>query len=86
MSFVPFQKVCRNKCKGERGAIDSPAVWGVRGDKKVLWCPCCDSALSMRPFDTSTGAPNVKKNVTAEQVRFEDTNCEYVVVVLMSLS
>jgi len=86
MTFVPFQKLCRGKCKGERGAIDSPAVWGKRGEDKVLWCPCCDAALLRTEYDMSTGAPNVKKEVSAQQVRFEDINCGYDVVVLVSLS
>jgi len=86
MTFVPFKKICQGKCKGDRGAQDSPAVFGKVGDKRVLWCPCCDAQLIYREVDMSTGAPNIKQGITAEQKRFEDVNCGYDVVVLGGIS
>lgn len=77
--------LCAGKCRGERGAMDSPAVVvKTTHGTRALWCPCCRTPLSLAPVDFTTGAPNVNRSlVKTREQRFEDTSCGYDVVMLM---
>lgn len=77
---------CAGKCKGERGAIDSPAKWGLDRGRKVLYCPCCNLELSRaKGSGTPDAAPNLNPALLADTARYVDDVCGYDVVVLRAI-
>jgi hypothetical protein len=77
---------CRGMCKGDRPAHDGPALPGHTPDgQKVLWCPCCETALTKMAFDFVGRAPNLILDARADQQRWEDPICQYDQVVLTNL-
>jgi hypothetical protein len=78
---------CRNRCKGQRSNLDSPAVlvtiFSEGVPKKVLICDCCEQPLT---FDPVGGAPAIDPTmIEGKHKRFFCADCRYNVVLLSEL-
>lgn len=77
---------CRGKCKGDRGALESPAKIVTLGRKAFVVCPCCGNALIEVPTGEKERAPNLAHDVDARQKRMRDLVCDYDVVLLADIT
>lgn len=69
----PLDPRCRLLCKGDRGANEGPARPAhLRDGTKVLWCPCCNRALTEIKLDIVGHPPNLIADARAEPTRWED--------------
>lgn len=78
-----METLCKGLCKGDRSSAEGPAIYGHLSDgTKVLWCPCCDTALALVGVEPQ--APNLTAEGRQEFVatRFECLACAYYQVTL----
>lgn len=85
---------CRDLCKGQRGALESPAqLVRTKAGGLAVYCPCCLAFLDYQRELTTTPSglivearpANIHPDVEATSLRFVDTVCGYDHVLLKDL-